>query len=79
MKLADLQKQLDVGLEEMIELVEETLHEGEYTKEEVARVLGVSVERLEEISFTSNTRNFDGLKLRQRALHVFKGNMCKIR
>lgn len=72
-RLGDLQKELGRTLEDMVKLVEETLHTEAYTKEEVARQLNTCVERLEEVSFTPNTKNIERFKLRQRALHVFKG------
>lgn len=73
MKLGDLQRKLGYSLEEMIELVEETLHDESYTKEEVAKELGTTVNNLEEVSFTANTKDIEYFKLKQRALHVFKG------
>lgn len=81
MKLGDLQKNLGCSLEEVIRLVEENLHEEPYTKEEIGRELGTSVSHLDEVSFTPNTRNIQSFKLRQRALHVFKGKpqICAMR
>lgn len=73
LKLGDLQKRLGCGLDEMVGLVEETLHVEPYTKEEVASELGTTVAHLSEISLTANTRDIERFKLRQRALHVFRG------
>lgn len=73
MKLGDLQKKLNYSLEDMIKLVEENLHKEAYTKEEIAKELGTSTAHLNEVSLTPNTRDIEAFKLRQRALHVFKG------
>lgn len=78
MKLEELQRKLGRSLEQMIKLVEENLHEKPYTKEEIADVLATTVSRLEEVSFTPNTRSIKTFKLRQRALHVFRGVWAKL-
>ncbi|CAH1980794.1 unnamed protein product [Acanthoscelides obtectus] len=68
--LSKVQKAYGLTLPEMIAMVESTLHEKPYSKEEVAEELGITVEELETTLLTPNTRNVSELKLRQRALHV---------
>lgn len=72
-KLGDLQQALAVDLSKMITIVEETLHEEPYTKEEVVRELETTSDHLNDISLTQNTRHIQTFKLKQRALHVFRG------
>ncbi|KAG5866783.1 hypothetical protein JTB14_028212 [Gonioctena quinquepunctata] len=72
-RLGELQIALSVDLKAMIALVEETLHEAPYTKEEVVKELETTAESLEETSLTQNTKHIQSFKLRQRALHVFRG------
>jgi N-acetylgalactosamine kinase len=72
-RLGDLQQALKVDLSEMITIVEETLHEEPYTKEEVIRELETTSDHLNDTSLTQNTRHIQTFKLRQRALHVFRG------
>lgn len=57
----------------MISLVEETLHEEPYTKEEIVKELDTTSEKLDETSLTPNTKQIQRFKLKQRALHVFNG------
>ncbi|KAH0808618.1 hypothetical protein GEV33_014173 [Tenebrio molitor] len=71
-RLGDLQQALKVDLSEMITIVEETLHEEPYTKEEVIRELETTSDHLNDTSLTQNTRHIQTFKLRQRALHVFR-------
>lgn len=62
-KLGDVQKSIDISLEDMLKLVEETFHEQPYTKNEIAEEFKIPVEVLEGATF----------KLKQRARHVYKG------
>lgn len=71
-RLADLQKALDVSLEEVAELVERNLHEQPYTKDEICHLLGVTKDELNAYSLTPNTQHIQEFKLQQRALHVFQ-------
>ncbi|PHH87636.1 hypothetical protein CDD83_8603 [Cordyceps sp. RAO-2017] len=59
-------------LEKLVALTEETLtQEQGYTKEEVAKVLGLSTPELEKRFLSSFPVRAERFKLRQRALHVF--------
>lgn len=72
-KLGELQHRLDVDLEKMISLVNNTLHDQPYTKEEIVKELETTSQELDEITLTSNTKQLQQFKLKQRALHVFQG------
>lgn len=72
-RLGDLQSALGVDLDNMIQIVKDTLHEEPYSKKEVCKLLGVDAEELDKISLTPNTRHIETFKLYQRGLHVFKG------
>lgn len=72
-KLGDLQRTLNADLVKMISLVNNTLHVESYTKEEIARELETTLDRLDLITLTENTKNIKLFKLKQRALHVFQG------
>lgn len=61
----------------MIRLVEETLHDEPYTKDEILNALETSTEKLNETSLTPNTQQIRSFKLKQRALHVFNGKLAK--
>lgn len=78
-RLGELQKTLGVNLTEMIVLVEKILHEEPYTKAEVVQELATTPEILDETSLTSNTKQIQSFKLKQRALHVFKGKLGHIK
>lgn len=59
-------------LEQLIAITKEILpNEQGYTREEIAEVLGVSVEELEKRFTSTFPVRADRFKLRQRALHVF--------
>lgn len=74
-RLGELQRTLGINLTEMISLVERILHEEPYTKTEIATELDTTPEKLDEISLTPNTKQIQRFKLKQRALHVFKGKL----
>ncbi|PTD07535.1 Galactokinase [Fusarium culmorum] len=60
-------------LEKLIEITEKTLTQEEgYTREEVAKVLNVTVEDLEKRFMSKLPVRAERFKLRQRALHVFR-------
>lgn len=65
-------KSFEEQLTELIELTEKTLtKEKGYTREEIASVIGISVEELNERFTTAFPVRAEYFKLRQRALHVF--------
>ncbi len=45
LKLGDLQKELQVSLEQMLELVEEVLHPEPYSRDEICQESGISAEQ----------------------------------
>uniref|UniRef100_A0A8C0YN57 Galactokinase 2 n=1 Tax=Cyprinus carpio carpio TaxID=630221 RepID=A0A8C0YN57_CYPCA len=71
LKLGDLQKELQVSLEQMLELVEELLHPEPYSREEICKTLGISTEQLCEDILSANTQHATDFKLYQRARHVY--------
>ncbi|XP_044269352.1 N-acetylgalactosamine kinase [Tribolium madens] len=71
-RLGDLQKALGVDLTQMITIVQETIPEELYTKEEIIRELETTSEQLSQTSLTQNTRHIQSFRLKQRALHVFR-------
>uniref|UniRef100_A0A6P7FQG6 N-acetylgalactosamine kinase-like n=1 Tax=Diabrotica virgifera virgifera TaxID=50390 RepID=A0A6P7FQG6_DIAVI len=70
-RLSELQQALSADLSKMISIVESSLHEHPYTKEEIVTELQTTPQVLEETSLTPNTKHIKSFKLRQRALHVF--------
>jgi galactokinase len=66
-------QEFSVQLEKLAKLVEDYLHQEEgYTREQIAGILGISVEALNE-RFTANCPvRAEHFMLRQRAIHVFK-------
>lgn len=71
-KLGDLQQALGLSLQSICETVDKDLHPESYSKEEVCRELELSLEELDEVSLTPNTRDIQDFKLHQRAAHVFQ-------
>ncbi|XP_060534567.1 N-acetylgalactosamine kinase isoform X2 [Cylas formicarius] len=76
-RLGELQKALQLDLQEMIALVETVLDKESYTKVDVLSELDTAAEQLEVTSLTPNTKHIDCFKLKQRALHVF--NALRVR
>ena len=54
-RLGDLQVKLNKSLEEMIDIVNEVLHQQPYSKEEVLGALGVTSDQLLQTSLSTNT------------------------
>ena len=75
LRLADLQKSLGKTLPEMAEIATLDLHWEPYTKEEVAKLLGMTEAQLDASVLSENTRSVQSFKLQQRARHVFEGNL----
>ncbi|XP_059402779.1 N-acetylgalactosamine kinase [Carassius carassius] len=71
LKLGDLQKELQVSVEQMLELVEEVLHPEPYSREEICQTLGISAQQLCEDILSANTQHATVFKLYQRARHVY--------
>ncbi|XP_071794285.1 N-acetylgalactosamine kinase-like [Asterias amurensis] len=69
--LGKLQESLGVSFEDMLSLVETTLHHEPYDKKEVCDILGVSEEELNQASLSANTLDVTSFKLHDRAKHVF--------
>ncbi|XP_016097081.1 N-acetylgalactosamine kinase-like [Sinocyclocheilus grahami] len=71
LKLGDVQKELQVSLEQMLELVEEALHPEPYSRDEICKTLGISAEQLCGNILSANTQHATAFKLYQRARHVY--------
>ncbi|XP_016406583.1 N-acetylgalactosamine kinase-like [Sinocyclocheilus rhinocerous] len=71
LKLGDVQKELQVSLEQMLELVEEALHPEPYSRDEICKTLGISAEQLCGNILSANTQHATDFKLYQRARHVY--------
>ena len=71
-KLLTLQESLGLPLSEMAGIVRETLHPGEYTREEVCKILEITNEELQAECLNEKTKSVESFKLHDRALHVFE-------
>ncbi|XP_012861786.1 N-acetylgalactosamine kinase [Echinops telfairi] len=71
LRLEEVQAQLGVSLEEMLLIVEDTLHPAAYSPEEICRCLGMSLEELRTQILSPNTQDVLSFKLYQRAKHVY--------
>ena len=63
---------LDKQVDEMIRTTKSSLTEEKYSREDIAKILGISVESLEEHYMSKFPVQADHFLLRQRALHVFE-------
>ncbi|XP_065838833.1 N-acetylgalactosamine kinase-like [Oscarella lobularis] len=73
-KLCEVQNALSLSLEQMVTVVEETLHKEPYTRKEIAKILGISDDELREHSLKSKnatTLDLQTFHLHNRAKHVF--------
>ncbi|XP_050165572.1 N-acetylgalactosamine kinase isoform X2 [Myiozetetes cayanensis] len=71
LKLHDVQTELGVSLEEMLTIVEEVLHPEPYSREEICKCLGISLEELCSQILSQNIQDVSTFKLYQRAKHVY--------
>lgn len=71
-KLLTLQESLSLPLSEMAGVVHEVLHPGEYTREELCKILEISDEELQSECLNEKTKSVGRFKLHDRALHVFE-------
>lgn len=70
-RLANVQNDLGLTLEDAVSLVKEVLHPEPYTKDEVCGILGVTADELAGTSLSANTLTVTSFKLHDRATHVF--------
>jgi len=56
-RLGDLPPKLGVTLTEMVAVVERTLHEEPYGKEEICKILGLTVSQLDETWLSERSRS----------------------
>ncbi|XP_076443620.1 N-acetylgalactosamine kinase-like [Babylonia areolata] len=70
-RLRDIQEKLGMELEDMVELVKNTLKTSEYTKDEVLQILEVTSDDLASTSLSQNTLGVTSFQLYKRAVHVF--------
>lgn len=73
-RLVDVQTSLSKTLPEMAAIVSDCLHDEPYSKDELSKLLEITVQELENNILSENTRHVDQFKLKQRASHVFQGN-----
>ncbi|KAK5269563.1 galactokinase [Exophiala xenobiotica] len=59
-------------VQSVIEIIKTKLDKDSYTKDDIARILGISVEELEKQYMSKFPIRADSFKLRQRALHVLQ-------
>uniref|UniRef100_A0A8C5EQ27 Galactokinase 2 n=1 Tax=Gouania willdenowi TaxID=441366 RepID=A0A8C5EQ27_GOUWI len=71
LKLAQVQTELKASLKEMLLLVEEMLHVEPYSREEICKVLGITMEQFSADLLSDNTQHLTQFKLHQRAKHVY--------
>lgn len=57
LRLEEVQTQLGISLEEMLLVTEDALHAEPYSREEVCRCLGISLEELRTQILTPNTQD----------------------
>ncbi|XP_022199629.2 N-acetylgalactosamine kinase [Nilaparvata lugens] len=69
--LSLIQKALKCDVTEMKDKVEQYFHESPYTKEEICKVLGITISDLDYLSLCPKTYNVETFKLKQRAMHVY--------
>ena len=63
---------LDKQVDSMIQTTKSSLTEENYSRDDIAKILGISVESLEETYMSKFPVQADHFLLRQRALHVFE-------
>ncbi|XP_076426690.1 N-acetylgalactosamine kinase isoform X5 [Peromyscus maniculatus bairdii] len=71
LRLEEVQTKLGVSLQEMLLVTEDALHAEPYSREEICRYLGISLEELRTQILTPNTQDELTFKLYQRAKHVY--------
>lgn len=71
-KLLTLQESLGLSLSQMAGVVHEVLHPGEYTREELCKILEITDEELQSECLNEKTKSVGLFKLHNRALHVFE-------
>ncbi|XP_049988966.1 N-acetylgalactosamine kinase isoform X4 [Alexandromys fortis] len=71
LRLEEVQTQLGISLEEMLLVTEDVLHAEPYSREEICKCLGISVEELRTQILSPNTQDELTFKLYQRAKHVY--------
>ena len=71
-KLLTLQESLGLPLSEMAGVVHEVLHPGEYTRDELCKILEITDEELQSECLNEKTKMVGSFKLHDRALHVFE-------
>ncbi|EGG23542.1 galactokinase [Cavenderia fasciculata] len=69
-KLNDVQKLSNLSLQQLLEMVDSHLHQEAYTRQEVANILGVTVEQLVKSYFPSGV-TAESFQLHRRASHVY--------
>lgn len=73
--LSEVQAILQKSLQEMIVLVDRILKKNIYGKDEICDLLKITVQEMDDVYLTPNTKHITEFKLRQRALHVYEEAM----
>ena len=71
-KLGRRDGSVEKQVETMIEVIKSELDKDTYTREDISKILGISVENLEKEYMSTFPVQADSFKLRQRALHVLE-------
>ena len=71
-KLLTLQESLGLPQSEMASIVDDVLHPGEYTRDELCKILEITDEELQSECLNEKTKAVGSFKLHDRALHVFE-------
>ena len=73
MNLGPLQKAMGKGLDGMLKLVEDTLHQDAYSKTDICKILELSNEEdlFKLCHISDHVRNYGSFELYKRAMHVF--------
>ncbi|XP_061532122.1 N-acetylgalactosamine kinase isoform X3 [Phycodurus eques] len=71
LKLAEVPREMNASLEEMLALVDEVLHPEPYSREEICKALGITSQQFSTELLSANTQHVTNFKLHQRAKHVY--------
>lgn len=67
----DLQKILDVSIDQMLEYCDQYLHKDLYHREEICSILNIDQKTFEDLYLSEKTKNAIEFKLHDRSKHVF--------
>jgi len=70
-RLKEIQEKVGVEVGQMVEKVDNVLHQEDFSLEEVLELLGVTLDWLQKNVLTQNTQHLTSFRLHQRAKHVY--------